>query len=145
MWLQFQYNTKIVLVIDFYGGIFLEILWNVTVVRYCATLFFPVATDLIFVPLIAVCVDPVLVTESIHPNQTGVPIYIHFEISNFPLKNEKHLPAALYHTTCFSFSSMKNLCSCNLLQGKKNSLCFRELHNYRFFSTLKYIFYWALI
>lgn len=56
----------------FYRGIFIEILTDITVVQYWATFFLPVATDLIFLALIAVWVGPVLVMESINLNQIQV-------------------------------------------------------------------------
>lgn len=71
--------------------------------------FSQLATDLIFVALIAVCVDPGLVTQSIHLNQikAPVPIPVFFKVLIFHT-NKKDILATLYHTICFSFSSIKN-------------------------------------
>lgn len=91
-----------------YIGIFLEILSDVTVVWYFVTFFLPVVTDPVFVVLIAVCVGPVLVTESIHLNQIKVPVHIPVFLKGFFGKNKKHLLSALYHPICFSFRSTKS-------------------------------------
>lgn len=75
------------------------------------TFFLRVAADLIFVALIAVCIDPVKGTESIHLSQIIVPVHIPVFLKVLIFhKNKKHILAALYQskTICFSFSSIKN-------------------------------------
>lgn len=58
------------------------------IVQHCIVLFFffPLGTDLIFVPLFAVHIGSVLMAESIYLNQIKAPVHITiiFESSNFP-------------------------------------------------------------